>query len=84
MRHLKKAFCIAVLGLFAAGSAYAATEQSKNTQDEAVKAINVKCVNCHLKENVSMVKQWQNSPHAAAKDGQAESRGRPDFVRVCA
>ncbi len=70
MKHLKKTFCIAVLGLFFAGSAFATTEQSKNTQDETVKAINVKCVNCHLKENSSLVKQWQHSPHAAAKDGQ--------------
>ncbi len=70
MKYLKITFCIAVLGLFAAGAAFATTEQSKNTQDEAVKAINVKCVNCHLKENVSLVKQWQHSPHAAAKDGQ--------------
>jgi len=70
MKHLKKTFCIAVLGLFVVGSAFATTEQSKNTQDETVKAINVKCVNCHLKENASLVKQWQHSPHAAAKDGQ--------------
>ncbi len=70
MKHLKKTFCIAVLGLFAAAAAFATTEQSKNTQDETVKAINVKCVNCHLKENGSLVKQWQHSPHAAAKDGQ--------------
>ena len=70
MKHLKKTFCIAVLGLFVVGSAFATTEQSKNTQDETVKSINVKCVNCHLKENASLVKQWQHSPHAAAKDGQ--------------
>ena len=70
MKHWKKTFCIAVLGLFAAGSAFAATEQSKSTQDPAIKALNVKCINCHLKENVSLVKQWQHSPHAAAKDGQ--------------
>jgi hypothetical protein len=70
MKHLKKTFCIAVLGLFAAGSAFGATEQSKDTQNEATKALNVKCVNCHLKENASLVKQWQHSPHAAAKDGQ--------------
>jgi hypothetical protein len=70
MKHWKKTFCIAVVGLFAAGSAFATTEQSKNTQDEASKALNVKCINCHLKENTSLVKQWQHSPHAAAQDGQ--------------
>jgi len=70
MKHLKKTFCIAVLGLFVAGSALATTEQSKNTQDANVKALNVKCINCHLKENNSLVQQWRHSPHAAAQDGQ--------------
>ena len=60
MKHLKKTFCIAVLGLFAAGTALATTEQSKDTQSATVKALNVKCVNCHLKENNSLVKQWQH------------------------
>ena len=62
MRHLKKTICIVVLGLFAAGSVFATTEKSKNTQDPDIKSINVKCINCHLKENNSMVQQWQNSP----------------------
>jgi len=70
MIHLKKTICIVVLGLFAAGSAFATTEKSKNTQDPDIKSLNVKCINCHLKENNSMVQQWQNSPHAAAKEGQ--------------
>ncbi len=70
MKHLRKTFCIMILGLFAAGPALATTEQSKDTQNLKVKEINVKCVNCHLKENNSLVQQWRNSPHAAAKDGQ--------------
>ena len=70
MRHLKTILCMAVLGLFAATSVYATTEKSKNTQDPEIKALNVKCINCHLKENNSMVQQWQYSPHAAAKEGQ--------------
>lgn len=56
--------------LLAAGPALATTKMSMNTQDKAVKDMNVKCINCHLKENLSLVKQWQYSPHAAAKDGQ--------------
>lgn len=71
MKYFKRTLCLTVLGIFTvAGSAFAATEASKNTQDEAVKALNVKCINCHLKENNSMVQQWENSPHAAAKEGQ--------------
>ncbi len=59
----------AVAGL-AATSAYATTKQSMNTQDPKIKEINVKCINCHLKENNSLVQQWKHSPHAAARDGQ--------------
>ncbi|MCK5195708.1 MAG: hypothetical protein KAQ71_17980, partial [Desulfobulbaceae bacterium] len=70
MKHWKKALSLAVLGIFAAGTAYATTQQSMNSQDPKAKEINVKCINCHLKENMSLVKQWQHSPHAAAKDGQ--------------
>ena len=70
MKHWKKALSLAVLGIFAARTAYATTQQSMNSQDPKAKEINVKCINCHLKENMSLVKQWQHSPHAAAKDGQ--------------
>ncbi len=70
MKHWKKGLSMAILGVFAAGSVFATTQQSMNTQDKDAKALNVKCINCHLKENNSMVKQWENSPHAAAKDGQ--------------
>ncbi len=70
MKHLRKTVCIMIVGLFAAGSALATTEQSKDTQNQKVKEINVKCVNCHLKENNSLVQQWRHSPHAAAEKGQ--------------
>jgi hypothetical protein len=70
MKHFKKIVCMAVLVIFAVGTAYATTEKSKNTQDPEIKSLNVKCINCHLKENNSMVQQWQYSPHAAAKEGQ--------------
>ena len=56
--------------LLAAGTSFATTKASKNTQDAAIKEMNVKCVNCHLKENNSLVQQWKFSPHAAAQDGQ--------------
>ncbi len=70
MKHWKMTFWLMLLGLFVAGSAFATTEQSKNVKDPKVKDINIKCVNCHLKENLSLVKQWEHSPHAAAKEGQ--------------
>jgi hypothetical protein len=50
MRHLKKILCMAVLGVFAAGSVYATTEKSKNTQDPEIKSLNVKCINCHMRQ----------------------------------
>lgn len=59
----------AMIGLVAS-PAFATTKKSMNTQDETIKEMNVKCVNCHLKENYSLVQQWKHSPHAAAQDGQ--------------
>lgn len=70
MIHLRKAVPLALVGVCIAGAAFATTKESKNTQDPKVKDINVKCINCHLKENFSLVEQWKNSPHAAAQDGQ--------------
>ncbi len=70
MQLWKKTAFVLVGGIFIAGSAFATTEKSKNASDPAIKEMNVKCVNCHLKENFSLVQQWKNSPHAAAQDGQ--------------
>ncbi len=70
MKHWKIIFLITVIALFAAGSSFAATQQSKDLKNPQNKDINIKCVNCHLKENLSLVKQWEHSPHAAAIDGQ--------------
>jgi hypothetical protein len=36
----------------------------------ANREINRECIMCHLKENKALVLQWENSPHAAAKEGQ--------------
>ncbi len=68
--RLLKIFLTSALVALLAGPALATTKKSMNTQDESNKEINVKCVNCHLKENNSLVQQWKHSPHAAAQDGQ--------------
>ncbi len=70
MKHFRKALSLTIIGLMVAGSAYATTKESMDVRNKKAQEINVKCVNCHLKENRSLVAQWENSPHAAAKDGQ--------------
>ena len=69
MQHWGKMLCMAILGLFIAVPAFATTKASMDVTNEKNKQANVKCVNCHLKENNSLVQQWKNSPHAAGKDG---------------
>ena len=69
MQYWKTYLSMAALGLMMASPSFATTKASMNTQDEAVKEANVKCINCHQKENYSLVMQWKNSPHAAAQDG---------------
>jgi hydroxylamine dehydrogenase len=69
MQHWRKVLSLAFLGCFIAGSAFATTKLSMDVMNEKNKEINVKCINCHLKENNSLVQQWRNSPHAAGKDG---------------
>ena len=66
MRHWEKMFLLVIVGMFVSIPAFATTKASMDANNEKNKAANVKCVNCHLKENKSMVKQWKNSPHAAA------------------
>ncbi|MDH4317535.1 MAG: multiheme c-type cytochrome [Desulfobulbaceae bacterium] len=70
MKQWKLIFRLLIIGLFVSGPAWATTEASKDLKNEANIQANVKCINCHLKENLSLVKQWENSPHAAAKEGQ--------------
>lgn len=60
---------IGVLLLFA-GPVFPTTTASKDVVSSVNQEENVKCINCHLKENNSLVQQWKNSPHAAAQDGQ--------------
>ncbi len=59
-----------LVSVFTAGNALALTKASIDVKDPKNKEINQKCVSCHLKENKSLVHQWETSPHAAAKDGQ--------------
>ena len=69
MQQWSKVFCMTVFGIFVAAPAFATTKVSMDVSNEKNKEVNVKCINCHLKENNSMVQQWKNSPHAAGKDG---------------
>ncbi len=70
MKLIRSAFTVFVLGLFMAGTAFGSTKASIEVKNPRIQEINKKCVTCHLKENKSLVMQWENSPHAAAKDGQ--------------
>ncbi len=70
MRLFKWTLIIIFLGIFTAGSALALTQESFDVKNPKNQEINKKCIICHLKENKSLVLQWENSPHAAAKDGQ--------------
>ena len=70
MYLIRSAFIVLILGIFAAGTAFATTQASFDVKNPKNQEINKKCVMCHLKENKSLVLQWENSPHAAAKEGQ--------------
>ena len=67
----KRVLVMAVVALFglSMAPAMATTEFSKDVKNPKVQEFNKKCVMCHLKENKSLVFQWENSPHAAAKEG---------------
>ena len=70
MQPIRQAMVLLIVGIFMAGSAFALTKESFDVRNPRTQEINKKCVTCHLKENKSLVLQWENSPHAAAKDGQ--------------
>jgi hydroxylamine dehydrogenase len=70
MKQRKMAVALAIAALLVTGSALATTTASKDVTSMLIQEENVKCVNCHLKENNSLVQQWKDSPHAAAQDGQ--------------
>ncbi|MCP4291585.1 MAG: hypothetical protein GY780_07095, partial [bacterium] len=67
---IRSAFIVLILGIFAAGTAFGLTQESFDVKNPKVQEMNKKCIMCHLKENKSLVFQWENSPHAAAKEGQ--------------
>ncbi len=70
MYLIRSAFIVFILGIFAAGTALATTQASFDVKNPKNQEMNKKCIMCHLKENKSLVLQWENSPHAAAKEGQ--------------
>ena len=70
MYLIRWAFIVLILGTFTAGNAFGLTKESFDVKNPYVKELNKKCTMCHLKENKSLVLQWENSPHAAAKEGQ--------------
>jgi len=55
---------------FTSESVFGLTQESFDVKNPKVQEMNKKCITCHLKENKSMVKQWEASAHAAAKEGQ--------------
>ena len=69
MRQWGKMLGMLFLALFVAVPVFATTKVSMDVSNPKNQEINVKCINCHLKENNSMVQQWKNSPHAAGRDG---------------
>ena len=70
MSWTRPVLIVLVLVIFAAGNGNAATETSIDVNSLENREINRKCVKCHLKENKALVLQWENSPHAAAEEGQ--------------
>jgi len=66
---LKSFWLILFLSMIIAIPGYATTKYSKDVRNPSVQEKSKKCAMCHLKENKSLVFQWENSPHAAAKEG---------------
>ncbi len=69
MKFFKIMFLCLCVSLLGAGAAMATTKASKDVKHPAIQEMNKKCAMCHLKENKALVLQWENSPHAAAKEG---------------
>jgi len=70
MYFIRTALIVLVLGIFTVGTAFGLTDESFDVKNPKVQELNKKCIMCHLKENKSLVLQWENSAHAAAKEGQ--------------
>ncbi len=69
MKQFKQVLGLTALCLLIASMAFATTTASKDVTSANNQEENTKCLNCHLKENNSLVQQWKNSPHAASQDG---------------
>ena len=70
MAVLRSLLIFMILSIFTAGAAFALTQESFDVRNPNNQEMNKKCITCHLKENKSLVLQWENSAHAAAKEGQ--------------
>ena len=70
MTVLRSLLVFMIVSVFTAGAAFALTEASFDVKNSKNIEINTKCITCHLKENKSLVRQWERSAHAAAKEGQ--------------
>ena len=70
MTVFRSLLIISVLCLFTAGAAFGLTQASFDVKSPYNQEMNKKCITCHLKENKSLVLQWETSAHAAAKEGQ--------------
>ena len=67
--RLGKLIVATLLAIGLASSAFAATKASSKVRNESVVDKNDKCVTCHLKENKSIVDQWDHSVHADSQVG---------------
>ncbi len=70
MNTIRSIMIFLFLVLFSTGTALGLTQASFDVKDPKNQEMNKKCITCHLKENKSIVLQWENSAHAAAKEGQ--------------
>ena len=70
MTVLRSLLIFMVVSVFTAGAAFALTQESFDVKNPKNIEMNKKCITCHLKENKSLVLQWEYSAHAAAKEGQ--------------
>ena len=70
MDVLRSLVIFMIISVFTSGTAFALTKESFDVKNEKNIEMNKKCITCHLKENKSLVLQWEKSAHAVAKGGQ--------------
>lgn len=64
-----RSFLIIMASLVMTSSLYATTKASTKVRHSDIQDKNEKCVTCHMKENHSLVKQWEHSSHQSANVG---------------